>query len=664
MYCPQCGKKIPDQVKFCVYCGSSLTEEYGLQGQESRTPGQRKAGVAGIIVGVIAVLIVVPLALFAVFHFGTGKSEERGGRRETVRESRENGKEQEDSDDRWDQEALQESSEAPEYGTEGQAPFLPFSGEAALFQDVFAGQEGFDSVSVSWTRMNHSYWDENQSGAFVNCYYDLASVPEDTEIGHRINAELNKAYVEFLEENQIGEVYSGGFDEGEINYENGMEGMVTQNADGLLSLKYYRNWNMGGVGDGSCSGVTIDLKTGERLYLSDIRLPDGSAVTFDRMEEIARNFVVNSGMEVEDTLLQQFRDQSLDDLEFYVEEGQIVLCIAKYELGPGSMGAPEIPTGIYTRFPEGDKVDIDPRTLPSSLTEFLQSFNFAYFTDNGGREYDCQDLSNVYDRFPKGIVGNPTYVNVSMFSDDVETSWESGADPLGRYPAGMGYIMVPRDTAMFIMENVFNIPGSEATAMLSAAMSADPDFYEYEKNGTVYLCNKIGGVGGPGYEITYESVRYDGERYYIVYNCSEAIPMAPGSKVYYAEMALKERDGLKYWSLYYHSEIIPEQEDPAEAADISGDAAWLGTWTSDSGESLEIYGVSETGLSLIFNKFIENGEMGSYDYEMEFDNADNTVASEIGGPMDHGGWEYTFVLGDGYITVESRYPDQVFHRES
>ena len=135
--------------------------------------------------------------------------------------------------------------------------------------------------------------------------------------------------------------------------------------------------------------------------------------------------------------------------------------------------------------------------------------------------------------------------------------------------------------------------------------------------------------------------------------------------MYYAEMALKETDGLEYWSLYYHSEEIPGTGEPAEAApDSAADSEWLGTWMAETGESLEIYDVSETGLSLIFHKIIETGELRSYDYEMEFDDADQTIASEIGGPMDHGGWEYTFVLGDGIITVESRYPDQIFYRES
>ena len=49
-------------------------------------------------------------------------------------------------------------------------------------------------------------------------------------------------------------------------------------------------------------------------------------------------------------------------------------------------------------------------------------------------------------------------------------------------------------------------------------------------------------------------------------------------------------------------------------------------------------------------------------YEMEFDDDAKTIASEIGSPNDHGGWEYTFVLTNDYITVKSRYPDQIFYK--
>ena len=664
MFCPNCGKKIPDQAKFCGYCGSPVTAPAEPQNPEPRKPARKKGKIAGIILAIAAILILVPLALFAVFRVQNASSEDVGGGKETLQESQEKQTEPEAAEEApvlpspEPADAAEDSSSSP--------PLSPALEEIlpALAEEAPMASKEVSSVSVTWTRMNHSYREENPSGAFVNCYYDLASVPEDTETGRRINEALYSAYQEFLRDNEIGGEYSGGFDEGEINFENGMEGEVSQNADGLLSLKYHHNWNMGGVGDGSCSGITIDLQTGDRLYLSDIVPENGSPITFQQMEDIALNFVRGNGAEVDSILLDEFRAQTLDDLEFYIEDDQIILCIAKYQLGPGAMGAPEIPTGIYLHSHEGEAVEVSADTLPPSLSEFLQNFDFAYHTDGGTREYDCRHLDNIYSRLPKGIVGSPTYVHLSLYTDEAETSWDSESDPLGRHPAGYGYLTVPKSTVLFILENVFNVPESDAVAMLNAAMAEDPDFYEFEKDGKPFLCNKIGGVGGPGYDITYESVRYDGEKYYIVYDCTDAIPVGARTYVYYAEMALKETDGKEYWSIYYHSEHIPDAEGPAQTApEVSANSPWLGLWTSTSGESLDIYDVSDTGLSLTFHKFSEIGNPMDVAYEMEFDNAEKTIASEIGGPDDHGGWEYTFVLGDGTITVQSRYPDQVFTRE-
>ena len=67
-------------------------------------------------------------------------------------------------------------------------------------------------------------------------------------------------------------------------------------------------------------------------------------------------------------------------------------------------------------------------------------------------------------------------------------------------------------------------------------------------------------------------------------------------------------------------------------------------------------------MSLIYNKYSEQGNMMNVNYEMEFDDDAKTIASEIGSPNDHGGWEYTFVLTNDYITVKSRYPDQIFYK--
>ncbi len=216
---------------------------------------------------------------------------------------------------------------------------------------IGAGSEspaaGLDSATVSLTRMNLSYWDEDgrYGRVFVNCYYDLASITDDIPLRERINASLRSGYEAFSKDKAP---YGGGYDEGKVNFTDALEGELSQNSDGILSVRYCRNWMMGGVGDGSISGVTVSLRTGERLYLSDLSAADGSAITFQRMEDLAvACYLERTTQEMISSMLPQFRQNDLDDLDFYIQGNQIILCIAKYELAEGAAGAAEIPTGIY-----------------------------------------------------------------------------------------------------------------------------------------------------------------------------------------------------------------------------------------------------------------------------------------------------------------------------
>ena len=209
-------------------------------------------------------------------------------------------------------------------------------------------------------------------------------------------------------------------------------------------------------------------------------------------------------------------------------------------------------------------VDVDPDDMPESLSQFLQSFDFAYFSENMNREFNCNATEEIYDSFAERIVGNPTMVDLSQYpGGDIKKSFEQYSDPLGKYPKGWGYIAVPKKKTIWIMENVFNISEDDSAEIIKKKMNSNPDFYEFEEDGVKYYCNKIGGLGGPGYNITFETVRYDGEKYYIVYECSDAAEFEGARTVeYYAEMALKETDGMEYWSLYRHTENIPELSEP------------------------------------------------------------------------------------------------------
>ena len=100
MYCTHCGNQIPDQSKFCQYCGSTLSAPARPQVQAPLPPARKKGRTLGIIIGIVAVLILIPAVLFAVLHFrSNGAGREGRDRRETVSESRRPSRDRDREDD-------------------------------------------------------------------------------------------------------------------------------------------------------------------------------------------------------------------------------------------------------------------------------------------------------------------------------------------------------------------------------------------------------------------------------------------------------------------------------------------------------------------------------------------------------------------------------------
>ena len=221
--------------------------------------------------------------------------------------------------------------------------------------------------------------------------------------------------------------------------------------------------------------------------------------------------------------------------------------------------------------------DVDPADLPEGLTEFLNRFDNGYYTARGDREYDCTDLENAYDTLPLQIVGNPACLDLWTCpgGDSVFTSWP--------------YLYAPKATVLWAMENMLNIPEDEALAMVDLSVESHPEFIEFrndfnDNDGQLYLCNKLGGVGGPGFYISYEAIRFDGDRYYIVYDLTADISYCyANTHVFYAEAEFKEIDGVGYWSLYRHTENVPALPDPDVESDNNTFAKFAGVYTFTSG---------------------------------------------------------------------------------
>ena len=109
------------------------------------------------------------------------------------------------------------------------------------------------------------------------------------------------------------------------------------------------NWFMGGVFNDDHSGSVFDLKTGERLRLSDLDLGMDGETLLANLKTIIWDYVRDFAFpEAYDTI----QGYTLDGLSFYLYgAGEVVICIPEYELAPGMANSLLIPTGIYVAAP-------------------------------------------------------------------------------------------------------------------------------------------------------------------------------------------------------------------------------------------------------------------------------------------------------------------------
>lgn len=216
--------------------------------------------------------------------------------------------------------------------------------------------------------------------------------------------------------------------------------------------------------------------------------------------------------------------------------------------------------------------DVDPAELPESLKHFFVWFNLGNDTDDDSqyhREFDSSNLDSCYNTLVGSIVHEAPCVNLYLYPFyDYKQDWTSQSDPLGKIK--YGYVSYTKEQIIWVMKNIFHISDDEIDGMFEAAYSSEDYLYEYEAEGTMRLYNFLWGHGDPGWTVTFVDARFDGEKYYIVYYL-HGIYSAGGDlscRKFYAEVSEIEYEGNKYWSIYRHTENIPDLPAPTNGENV------------------------------------------------------------------------------------------------
>ena len=95
----------------------------------------------------------------------------------------------------------------------------------------------------------------------------------------------------------------------------------------------------------------------------------------------------------------------------------------------------------------------------------------------------------------------------------------------------------------------------------------------------------------------------------------------------------------------------------------ASDTAWLGTWRSEDGETLEIEEQGEDFILLTYTGLTASGESSfTSRYILYFEDPDGLIAAEDKAVEQSAGWCYRLQLDGDTIIMHSRYPDKLFHR--
>lgn len=218
-------------------------------------------------------------------------------------------------------------------------------------------------------------------------------------------------------------------------------------------------------------------------------------------------------------------------------------------------------------------VDVDPSELPDSLKNFLVLINYGLHTDDNSKyhhEFDSSNLESCYDTLVGCIATHGSCVNLTDYPYyDYKEDWTAKSDPLGKIEK-MGYVSFTKEQIVWVLKNIFHIADESIDGLFEAAYSSEQYLYEYEDDGTIRLYNWLSGIGGSLNTVAYEDVRFDGERYYIVYDhFFDGYKKDAEAQVYYAEVSEIEFEGRKYWTLYKNTEKIPELQELTEEFDNS-----------------------------------------------------------------------------------------------
>lgn len=238
-------------------------------------------------------------------------------------------------------------------GTDPQAPASPMisSGNVSVMEP--AEPESVDSVNYQMVKEDQSIRDDD-GNLLVEFTYERIALSGSQPAVQAINQQIKNDCAKFLsserrtdfETNAKNAVQGGSLNPQMENghWFNTAEATVTQNADGIFSIRMTTGWYMGGVFNQDYYGMNYNLHTGKSATLPELLGENEDTLTEKLREIVSTHLKADPGRFPSSENLSRYT--STDDFDFYVQDGKITLVFPTYEFGPGAAGATVIQTDL------------------------------------------------------------------------------------------------------------------------------------------------------------------------------------------------------------------------------------------------------------------------------------------------------------------------------
>ena len=233
------------------------------------------------------------------------------------------------------------AGQAPSAGQSGPAPSQAAQSPTPS-PDPAGSPEEVGAAGYTVERQDRSVLNSDGTTA-LSWYCDLVQLTGDTEEAQAVNDSLSAHCDEFFVKD-VGDVPLD--KDHAMVWRNTAEATVTENEGGLFSVRMDTDWYMGGVYNSNSLGYTYDLATGEELGLADLTGQDPDALAATLRELVKAYMAGQPEAGWWDDAADIVDSRSLEDMIFWVDGGEIVLCFPTYELTIGAYGPVIIPTGV------------------------------------------------------------------------------------------------------------------------------------------------------------------------------------------------------------------------------------------------------------------------------------------------------------------------------